>query len=439
VIDLKDAEGDPLGREQLLVVGSRTAAGALVDDLRAWYADWRVCASETYLSGIAEAARRRPRAVLAVVDPALAQLDNAVAGLREAARPPTKLVLCCAPESEPDARRAAAGGADDYLLLPLETDELDAVMGYARPESLPARSQAVVPGATAKELKALAELLASLTAAPAEVITKLAELVRIALNARGVTVVVEGAVATSGDAVTKPVLSTTLTGSGGVIGQVSLGERVDGPYTPADVEKLSLHATIASQVLQAASGHRHWQRMAMTDECSGLPNRRYLHAKLDAIIPRAQAERFPATLLLFDVDDFKEYNDTFGHEAGDEILRVIGQLFQANCREQDIVVRYGGDEFAVVFWDPEGPRAAGSVHPDCALDVLERFKESLQTYRFETLDPSTKAELTVSGGLATYPWDASTREDLLRRADEALLAAKRAGKNRVFLIGQRSD
>ena len=123
--------------------------------------------------------------------------------------------------------------------------------------------------------------------------------------------------------------------------------------------------------------------------------------------------------------------------AGDEIIRVTGELFQRHCREQDIVTRYGGDEYAVVFWDPEGPRLAGSSHPGCAISVLERFTEALKTQRFPRLGPSGVGRLTISGGLATYPWDASTREDLVKRADEALLAAKRAGKNRIFLIGEQ--
>jgi diguanylate cyclase (GGDEF)-like protein len=435
MISTTDTASDPLQQDRLVIVTAGIDEGDLPRTIERRYPDCRVAVCASYLAGIAEVARRPARAVIACVTPSVVRLEDAVAGLREAAGDKTRLVLCCSPESEPETRQAVRHGADDYVLYPIEGHELDAALGYGRPDTSPGLTLTPAPHASTEELRQLSELIAHLGAKPMILIERLAALVQAALQTRGATVIVEGAVATAGDPVTKPLLSAPLTSDDRVIGQLTIGEPLQQPYTPADVQKLTHYATMASHILRAASKQRQWHELALTDECSGLPNRRYLHERLDEILAEAAAKKFAVTVLIFDLDDFKTFNDTYGHDAGDEIIRITGGLFRQHCREQDVVVRYGGDEFVVVFWDPEGPRVAGSKHPDCALRVLERFKEALRSQRFPTLGPEGKGLLTISGGLATYPWDGSSREDLLKRADEALLAAKRAGKNRIFLIG----
>ena len=103
--------------------------------------------------------------------------------------------------------------------------------------------------------------------------------------------------------------------------------------------------------------HNRLQKLAITDELSvGSYNSRYFKHFLTSILDRARAMHFPVTLLLFDIDDFKRYNDQFGHPAGDEILKQAAALMKRCTRQHDLVARIGGDEFAVVFWDKEGPR-----------------------------------------------------------------------------------
>jgi len=429
-----DMISDPLERDRLLLVGEGSEQDSRwIEEVRERYPTWEVASCESYLSGIADLTRRPARAVLARVNGSAVQLDNAVAGLREAAGPSTRLVLCCAPEAEPIARRAMPSGANDYILLPIKGEEIDAAVGYVRLRSIPTLMP--VPPASTQELILLSTCLASLNEKPMVLLEKLAALVHAALGARGAMVSVGGAAASTGELVTKPVLSAALTCENKVIGQLTVGERIGSPYTLEDSQKLTHYAGVVSHILAAASKHRQWRQLAVTDECSGLPNRRFLREELTSILERAEAEHFPVTLLFFDLDDFKTYNDRFGHDAGDEIIRVVGRLFRRHCREQDIVTRYGGDEFAVVFWDREGPRTPGSKHPQCALSILDRVKAALRTEPFPLLGSEDQGRLTLSGGLATYPWDATTPEDLLKRADEALLAAKRDGKNRIYLIG----
>jgi diguanylate cyclase (GGDEF)-like protein len=158
--------------------------------------------------------------------------------------------------------------------------------------------------------------------------------------------------------------------------------------------------------------------------------------QLPDLLGQARRQRTPVTVLMFDMDDFKHFNDAYGHGAGDEILRETAQLFVRHTRKHDLVARYGGDEFVVVFWEADQPRVAGSKPPRDVLAVLGRFCKALERHEFCSLGPEAQGALTISGGLITFPWDAGSAEELIDKADEALLLAKRQGKNRIWLVGQ---
>ncbi len=186
-------------------------------------------------------------------------------------------------------------------------------------------------------------------------------------------------------------------------------------------------------------------RLATEDELTGLKNRRYLWEFSRQIIDYAKKNNGRVMLLVFDIDDLKHYNDVYGHLAGDEILKQAAYLICRCCRKHDVVGRIGGDEFAVIFWD--GPdkvpvkeeserRCLQAEHPKEAIFIAKRFINELERAESDLLGPSGKGVLTISGGLASFPRDGATIEQLFQQADKALLDAKRSGKNRIYLVGK---
>jgi len=176
-------------------------------------------------------------------------------------------------------------------------------------------------------------------------------------------------------------------------------------------------------------------RWAMTDELTGAGSRRAFRLFMEETVARARDARQSITLMIFDIDDFKHYNDRYGHDAGDEILREMAQLMMSVIRKGDRVFRIGGDEFAVVFADPEKPREPGSTHPDEIEIITQRFREQTARMRFPKLGPDAQGTLTISGGLATFPWEGGSIDELLKEADRRLLESKRRGKNVITFGG----
>lgn len=181
------------------------------------------------------------------------------------------------------------------------------------------------------------------------------------------------------------------------------------------------------------ASYRTNRTLSLTDELTGAWNRRYFESFLNDCIHRAARRRRPVTVMVLDLDDFKVYNDTYGHSAGDEILRETVRLLTSVIRRGDRVCRIGGDEFAVIFADIEGPREPGSEHPHSVEQVAKRFQDEICRMHFPKLGIEAPGTLSVSAGLATYPWDGHEAQSLLEHADQLALESKRRGKNAITM------
>jgi diguanylate cyclase (GGDEF)-like protein len=417
------------GQSRLVVIGE---CPDLLRTVEQRFAQAEVVHCNSFLAAIAELARRPARAVLASVDAASWRLPAALAGLRRVDER-TRIVLCCEPALEPLARQA---GANDYVILPTDGEELDEALHMpATDTAATLRALPKVAGAaTGEELAALGGILSELDEPVGRLLDRLCGLLRNVFRAEAVCIKTTESAGQAGPHLSEAVLTQPIEQEGQVLGRIMLG-KTPGGYQAEQAERLARYGKLTAAVLGAAKRARQWRLQALTDDLTCLPNRRYLMQFLPDLLPRAARNRFRVTVLIFDLDDFKRYNDQFGHSVGDELIRETGQLFRRHCRKHDVVTRYGGDEFCVVFWDADQPRVAGSKHPSAAIEVLKRFRTALQRHEFPALGPSGCGHLTISGGLASFPWDASDTDALLRAADAALRQAKAAGKNRIHLVG----
>ncbi len=185
------------------------------------------------------------------------------------------------------------------------------------------------------------------------------------------------------------------------------------------------HWVALSQRLRMLEG------LAYTDDLTGAWNRRYFYQFLDHLLRKATDERFQVTVMVYDIDDFKKYNDQYGHAAGDQILCQTVKLMQSVVRKHDIVARIGGDEFAVIFWDQKPPRKEHSQHPSSVKIAAARFQKAICNHKFPKLLTQALGTLTISGGLASFPWDGTTSEVLVAKADDMALQSKKLGKNAI--------
>ncbi|MAO23032.1 MAG: hypothetical protein CMJ35_11450 [Phycisphaerae bacterium] len=196
---------------------------------------------------------------------------------------------------------------------------------------------------------------------------------------------------------------------------------------------LSTHAGWLASWIKLEAQQSELRRCAFTDSLTGAWNRRYFERFLAAAIDQSRLARRPLTVMIFDIDSFKHYNDTYGHAAGDEILAETVKLLKSVIRPSDRVCRVGGDEFAVIFYEPQGPRDPSSKPLESIYQIAKRFQKQVCQHRFPKLGAEAMGTLTISGGLASYPWDGHDAASLLESADQCAMESKRQGKNAISL------
>ncbi|MBI5025398.1 MAG: diguanylate cyclase, partial [Nitrospirae bacterium] len=201
---------------------------------------------------------------------------------------------------------------------------------------------------------------------------------------------------------------------GEIIGEFILANRIGAEeFTPEDEDLALMFSFQAAVAIRKAFLHEEILKLAKTDGLTGLNNHRTFHEQLEVEIKRARRYGRTLSLLMIDIDYFKKFNDTYGHQAGDNALKGLADILLKNLRGMDSAARYGGEEFAVILFETplEG-----------ALKTAERIRNETARHTFNL--ESKEVHLTVSVGVSTFPDDAMDREGLIKAADDALYMAK---------------
>ena len=212
------------------------------------------------------------------------------------------------------------------------------------------------------------------------------------------------------------------------IGVINLTDKTGDGFDENDlklVESVASHASVALDRTDYYKMSEDLRKISITDSLTDLYNRRFFQDRINEEIERSRRHGLPVSLIMLDIDNFKQYNDTYGHLAGDEALRLTAATVKSSVRNIDRVARYGGEEFAVIL--PMTEIAA-------ARDIAERIRSGVAGRYFPDDALRATVKLTASLGIASFPQHADNLFDLVGNADKALYIAKLNGKNRVAVF-----
>jgi PleD family two-component response regulator len=414
--------------------------------------------------GIAELSHEQYTTVLASVEPMERRPESAVRTLRELSGD-GRLLLFGHPTLEPLSQKMMEFGCDDYLITPITPGEFLETLGGPIPKwrkkSETGEEREERAANPLSHISVAALVVDAMVQAPHDPVGTMIRQINSVLPPMfnvfltgpeaAAPQPAEGLVLVS-HRPSDPHVESSLSGSlgVGVAAEVMPFSQAVHLSFPAESDRsiaISFVGELAGTLAKLQLLHERnagLQRLAITDDLTGLANGRYFRQFLTNIVEKARIRRFPVTLFLFDIDNFKRYNDQYGHGIGDEILKQTANLMRRCVRDHDLVARISGDEFAVVFWEKDGPRqprepkqaiAAGRT-PQEPQAILDRFRRLISTQDFSGLGPSGKGCLTISGGLAVYPYDAQDVGKLIEAADQQLMfGAKRSGRNSIHLVG----
>jgi diguanylate cyclase (GGDEF)-like protein len=197
-----------------------------------------------------------------------------------------------------------------------------------------------------------------------------------------------------------------------------------GVYGQPDSDNMMFLSAEASTAIEKATLHEQTEAMAIRDGLTGLYNHRYFQDQLDKEVKLAKKKHKSTALLIMDIDHFKHFNDTYGHVAGDQVLKTVGKLLVSWGDRIGLAARYGGEEFVAVI----------NKDPEKAYDLAEELRREVAGTKIEY--DQHVFSVTVSIGVAVYPEHAYDKSNLIELADGALYLAKNDGRNRVRSAGE---